>query len=69
MATTVNYAKKCPDCDGEPIRILENSGKVFLGIFKGPDQLIACERCNGSGFIKPKKVVLHPDRFEPTVIY
>lgn len=68
-ATTVmsQYGKTCPDCDGKPFRRIEGSGKVYFGIFKTPDQIICCSKCEGAGMIAPKEVILHPDRLEAEV--
>jgi len=67
MARTLNYNKKCPKCDGKFI-VGTTKGETYLWIFKAPGKIIMCSNCN-MGIIKPRKVIQHLDRFEPTIIY
>ena len=65
MAQTKNYHKTCPDCNGKPYKVV---GYRTLWIIASPI-IEYCKTCGGMGFIRAKKVVHHPDRFEPEVIF
>lgn len=64
MIQTVNYNKVCDKCGGEPHIWGERDG--FFG--KVPVLLGICDKCE-LGIIKPKEVIQHYNKIEPTITY
>jgi len=66
MAQIQNYNKTCPDCNGEPYKIVGYKRLLFFG--KIPVLKKICFKCT-LGIIKPKQIILSPYKKEPIIIY
>lgn len=64
MAHTINYNKICDKCNGKPYVWGWKKGFIFYI----PYIVSKCDKCE-LGILKPKQVIHHLDRFEPTIIY